>query len=179
MILNLNKPLYELEILSQLATIPKLTLPLYSTVKHRFKTYRFTTDFSTVTFEKFMLIAKYSNQLNYCSRFISEVSGVPTEKIKRLPIGKMMGLYYFYESEFLKCMEFFKNQKDLVVSKEPVSLYDFEEFGLSQIIRFLSEGDRIKYEKYLSTPIYAVMTDYRFKIKQIENYNYSLEKQRQ
>lgn len=172
--LNLNHPISELEIISQVADIPKIEQPIYKRVRRLLRVYNLDIQFSTIPFEKFMLIAKYSGQLNYISRFMFEITGV---NVSKLPIRKVIGLYYHYESEFKKCIDFFTAQKELVVSKESRTLYDFEEFGLTQIIRFLSDGDRNKYETYLKTSIYAVMADYRFKIKQIENHNYSLEQQ--
>ena len=171
---NLKKPIKELEILSQVVDFPRLELPIYRRVRRWLKVYKFDNDFDSISFEKFMIVAKYAGQLQYVTRFMKEVTNV---NISKFPIYKIMGLYYHYENEYKKCIDFFTEQKDLVVSKEVKTLYDFEEFGLTQIIRFLSEGDRVKYETYLKASVYAVMADYRFKIKQVENHNYATQQQ--
>lgn len=170
--LNLNKPLSELEIISKYIDIPEIKLPSYHRIRKGFKTYNFIDGFDNVNFEKFMLIAKYSCDLQHCSRFISEISGIKQDIIKKMPIKKIIGLYFCYETEFKKIIKFFSDQKELIQSEEKPVLYDFSEFGLKQIIYFLSGGSKIEEDNYMKTNIYTVMRNYRFKIIQVENNNF-------
>ena len=173
MILDTNKSLHYLETLSAVAHIPAFDMPIYSTIRRGFKLYKFETNIRAIPFSQFIKAAKYYGDISTASKFIAAINDMDTDFIGTFSIKKIYGLWLQYNIDFQKCIDSFKEQQDLIISTQKEGLYDFSEFGLKQIIKFLSGGVKSEEDIYEATVVRRVMVDYRFKIKQTENYNYA------
>ena len=173
MILDTSKPLHYLETLSVVAAIPAFDMPTYSTIRRGFKRYKLEGNMTAIPFKRFIKAAKYYGDISTASKFIAAINDMDADFIGTFSIKKIYGLWLKYNMDFQKCIDFLKEQQDLIVSHQKEGLYDFSEFGLKQIIKFLSGGVRSEEDLYEQKKVITVMVDYRFKIKQTENYNYA------
>lgn len=136
------------------------SLPCRFRFINRFRYYRLPTQIQNLPFEQFIKIVKYSDNERTALLFVSAVTGITPERLGKLPARIMYPIWTNYLQQVERLLKSFKDVNDEMPTAKRVSK-TMEEFGLLNIVFFISGEDTGSYSKILEQPVSWVYVHYR------------------
>jgi hypothetical protein len=149
--------------LLQVATVKRSnldSLPCRFVFWHRLRRYSFPVKLENMQFEQFIRVVKYADNEAAAVLFLSAISELSTERISKLPARRLYPLWLNYLKQVETLLTAFKQVNDDMPAGRG-AVKTMEEFGLLNIVFFISGEDTGSYSKILEQSVSWVYVHYR------------------
>jgi hypothetical protein len=142
-------------------------LPLIYEFRYRFKKYQFP-KLNEIPFENFIKCMKFISGIDDALLFIAAISGYTTDRLCKLPATKLYPIFAEYAKDCDKMLKMFKELNDEMPSQKK-AVKTMEEFGLTNIVNFIADGNIQLHDMILDKPVMWVYVEYRRKAHSLIN----------